>query len=259
MEQMKSFSPEVCKEIKYYVYRLIDPRNGQTFYVGKGKGNRVFAHVNDALKNYEGESYIDEVIEDDTSAKIQTIREIKKEGLDVIHVIHRYGLEEKEAFEVESALMDAYPGLTNIQGGHNCDRGIINTKSLQRKYSLEVYEEIPNFKYMMIKVRWDRVNEIQNEKSLNTEDSIYETVRASWKVSQSKANTYPYVLGVIDGVVEGVYKVKENGWTLSSSGNRYEFEKDDNVDKDIVNHFIHKRIPDTYTKKGAANPVQYHD
>ena len=40
------FSPEVCNKLEYYVYRLIDPRNGDTFYVGKGKGNRVFAHAN---------------------------------------------------------------------------------------------------------------------------------------------------------------------------------------------------------------------
>ena len=39
------FSPEVSDKLEYYVYRLIDPRNGDTFYVGKGKGNRVFDHV----------------------------------------------------------------------------------------------------------------------------------------------------------------------------------------------------------------------
>ena len=42
---ISSFSPEVIEQLQYYVYRLIDPRDGQTFYVGKGKGNRVFAHA----------------------------------------------------------------------------------------------------------------------------------------------------------------------------------------------------------------------
>ena len=39
------FAPEVQKKLAYYVYRLIDPRSGQTFYVGKGRQNRVFAHA----------------------------------------------------------------------------------------------------------------------------------------------------------------------------------------------------------------------
>ena len=46
-------------QLQYYVYRLIDPRTGQTFYVGKGKGNRLYAHINDALKNFDGHSYED--------------------------------------------------------------------------------------------------------------------------------------------------------------------------------------------------------
>ncbi|HBZ78363.1 MAG TPA: hypothetical protein DEO39_06640, partial [Clostridiales bacterium] len=92
------FTPEVIEQLKYYVYRLIDPRNGQTFYVGKGKGNRVFAHVNDALKSFNGESYVDDK-EDDVSSKIMQIRDIRNSGLEVIHIIQRYGLTEKEAFE----------------------------------------------------------------------------------------------------------------------------------------------------------------
>jgi hypothetical protein len=43
------FPAEVAKKLGYYVYRLIDPRNGETFYVGKGKG-RVFQHARGALK-----------------------------------------------------------------------------------------------------------------------------------------------------------------------------------------------------------------
>lgn len=30
--------------IGFYVYHLIDPRNGQTFYIGKGQGRRAWQH-----------------------------------------------------------------------------------------------------------------------------------------------------------------------------------------------------------------------
>ena len=83
--------------VGYYVYRLVDPRTKQTFYVGKGRGNRLFQHVSEALAK-----------EDHTTLKLDRIREIKKEGFEVGHVVHRHGLSEKEAFEVEAALIDAY-------------------------------------------------------------------------------------------------------------------------------------------------------
>ena len=41
----ESFPESVVAKLRTYVYRLIDPRNGETFYVGKGQGNRVFAHI----------------------------------------------------------------------------------------------------------------------------------------------------------------------------------------------------------------------
>jgi hypothetical protein len=49
-----SFPADVVRKLKTYVYRLIDPRNGETFYVGKGQGNRVFAHIR-AEQNLEGD------------------------------------------------------------------------------------------------------------------------------------------------------------------------------------------------------------
>ena len=52
---MRSFKKGVAEELGFYVYRLIDPRNGQTFYVGKGRGDRVFAHINDELALGENE------------------------------------------------------------------------------------------------------------------------------------------------------------------------------------------------------------
>jgi hypothetical protein len=43
--QFQSFPSDVADKLRTYVYRLIDPRNGETFYVGKEQGNRVFAHI----------------------------------------------------------------------------------------------------------------------------------------------------------------------------------------------------------------------
>lgn len=242
------FTSEVCEKLGYYVYRLIDPRNGQTFYIGKGKGNRVFAHVECALKNFRGENFQTSE-EDEISEKIKQIREIKRAGLDVIHIIHRHGLSENEAYEVEAALIDCFPGLTNLQSGHNNDFGANNAEVLQQAYSLETYQEPDNIKYMIIKTTNERINNDCN-------GSLYDAVRYCWKVKKDRVDKIKYVLGVLSKVVKEVYEVEK--WQLADNCERYEFIGHVAPDE-IRNIFVNKRIPEKYSRKGVANPTLYHD
>ena len=46
-----AFIPGVVEKIGFYVYLLVDPRNRVVFYVGKGTGNRCFAHLDEARKS----------------------------------------------------------------------------------------------------------------------------------------------------------------------------------------------------------------
>ena len=128
MPDPDSFPPEVASKLKTYVYRLIDPRNGETFYVGKGQGNRVFAHIRDE-KDLE---------DDELGNKLRRIREIRLAGLAVAHVIHRHGMDDETAFEVEAALMDAYPGLANVAGGQGATEfGAMHAQEIITRYSAE--------------------------------------------------------------------------------------------------------------------------
>src|SRR5258708_2091225 len=112
MPDVTQFSDEVAQKLRHYVYRLIDPRNGMTFYVGRGTGNRAFPHA--AGKAAPSD--------DQDSLKLRTIWAVHAVALRVQHVIHRHGMDEQVAREVEAALIDAYPSLTNIQGGYASDR-----------------------------------------------------------------------------------------------------------------------------------------
>jgi hypothetical protein len=90
--------------------------------VGKGTGERYLAHVKEALKDFHGVDYTGKTVnnqsETDISLKLQTIREIHDQGMEVLVVIHQDGLDESTAYAVEAALIDAYSGLTNQMGGH---------------------------------------------------------------------------------------------------------------------------------------------
>ncbi len=162
-QEIESFPPGVATKLKTYVYRLIDPRNGETFYVGKGKANRVFSHIHEKVEG------------DELDNKLKRIREIRRAGFEVGHVIHRRGLDDKTAFEVEAALIDAFPGLTNtISGSGSNDYGVMHAKEIITRYSAE--PAVFQHKALMI-----NVNRTASERSL------YEATRYAWKISMSKA------------------------------------------------------------------------
>ncbi len=241
---MKEFTQEVCEKIKYYVYRLIDPRNGQTFYVGKGKGNRVFAHVNYALN---GVSMLKDDDDDDVSLKVKTIRDIYSDGFEVIHVIHRWGIESSEqAFVVEAAVMDCFAGLSNIQNGYDVEHSAIRAELLGKRFEIAQFEEPKDLKFMIIKIKQEIIDE---------RGSIYEAVRKAWRVNVNEAKSHPYVLAVKNGIVEEVYEPLV--WQRNKERpERYEFEG--NVAQENVQLiFKGKRIPDKYCAKGMSNPVLY--
>ena len=221
----------------YYVYRLIDPRTGHTFYVGKGIGNRVFQHAKAAIKLKKHE--------DEASEKIAQINAIKNAGLEVIHIIHRSGMTENESLEVEAALIDVYAGLTNIQSGINPERGMMAAETWRSLQEMEAYTE-PEADYILIKVR----SAVLAEKCNN----LYETTRKAWRADLNKVQNYKYVLAAVDGIVRGVYT--KLAWYDSVEPNRIEFtgiECSEDWTKDVIG----KKIPEQYRKKGAANPFMY--
>lgn len=248
MDELKAFSPEVCAELKYYVYRLVDSRNGQTFYVGKGKNNRVFAHAECALAKYGDVDYSAED-DDEDNLKYKTIREIKDAGLEVIYIIQKYGLEERDAFVIESALIDAYSierKLTNRIKGFSASEPR-NAITLQRDLAATEYEDsVDNPKYMIIKIKdyW-----------LNQRKDRYECTRSAWKLNPEIAKKYPYVLSVTGGIVREVYKVTEWHYCESRNG-RAEFTGVV-AEPEIQKIFKDKKIPAKYRQKGQASPFLY--
>jgi hypothetical protein len=236
-EGVNSFPPGVAAKLKTYVYRLIDPRNGETVYVGKGQGNRVFAHVR-------------EQVADDPNNKLRRIREIHLAGFEVAHVIHRHGMDEKTALEVEAALIDAYPGLTNIAGGFGSDYGAMHAKEIIQRYAAD--PAVFQHRAMLISV---------NRSAAET--SLYEATRYAWKVSPSKAQEAEVILATLQGLIVGAFVAR--AWLPATSANfpgredvpdRFGFVGDE-APSEIRNLYVGKRVPDEYRKRGSANPVKY--
>jgi hypothetical protein len=244
------FSDKVSESIGNYVYRLIDPRNGETFYVGKGRGNRVFQHAADEIKFSNSDSLLSE--------KLDRIKEIRNQGLEVLHVIHRHGIPDASVFEVEATLIDAYPGLSNEQSGHgSSDRGPMNAFEIINKYDLPELDFKPKDKLVLI-----NINRIENKAS---PQSILSQVEYSWKININQAKKADFVLAVERGVVIGVFNIAEwlpaiaeNFPGRTDSPGRYGF-KGYPASHDVWEYYVSnfgKRIvnPDM---KHFQNPIRY--
>lgn len=234
------FPPGVAEKLRTYVYRLIDPRNGETFYVGKGKGDRVFAHIR-----------LDRGLKaDDFDNKVKRIREIRAAGLEVGHVIHRHGLDEKTALEVEAALIDAYPGLTNVAVGVGSDYGSMHATEIINRYGAK--PAVFRHKALLISV---------NRSADDT--SLYEATRYAWKISRKKAEQAEVILATRRGVIAGAFVAHR--W-LDATAVAFPGHEDapgrlafvgGEAPADIAALYVGKRVPDEYRRRGAANPIKY--
>lgn len=235
------FSPEIAQSLQYYVYRLIDPRNGETFYVGKGKGNRVFAHCAGELA-FEGE---------DLEQKYQRIRDIRRAGFDVAHVIHRHGLDERTAMEVEGALIDAYPGLTNkADGFENSERGVMHAREIIELYAADEARFL--HKALLISIN----------RTANTLE-LYDATRHAWRIDPKKAQQAEVVLATDHGLIIEAFVADrwleatvEHFPGFPAKPGRWGFVGHP-APLELAMHYKRKRVPDNMRKKGSANPIRY--
>jgi hypothetical protein len=237
------FDDQVAQALKHYVYRLIDPRNGETFYVSKGQGNRVFMHATgDISPEY-----------DVLLPKMSRIREIMLAGFQVLHVVHRHGLDGPAAILVKAALIDAYPGLTNAVSGQGSDDfGVMHADEIIGKYKAPVAE----FEHRVLLININNTSE---------DRSVYDAVRYAWRLSLPRAQRAQYVLAVVRGLIVEVFVADE--WLPASPHNfpglepfegRFGFIGHLAPDEVRVRYRYH-RVPVWMQKKGAANPVRYSD
>ena len=247
---MTGFTADMHDRLKHYVYRLIDPRDGATFYVGRGQGNRVFDHVKQTLQPAGHQK---------EDLRLGMIRKIRSLGLNPVHVIHRHGMSQEEAGLAEAVLIDAYPGLTNIVAGDGSnDYGPANAEELAKRYGAEEMEFKQAGKFLVIKTKWSTVESREPRDGIVEHDEVYEAVRSAWTVSKKKAEQADYVLAVIEGICRGVYiaDVWKKVPTPPGKPQRWEFDGR-KADTGVWEQYVGKRIPDRMRKKGMATPFLY--
>lgn len=181
---------------EYYVYGLIDPRTNKIFYIGKGKGNRVFEHEKESLSNPNSEKL-----------KLTKISEIKETGEQVRKIIINSNLTEAEAFAAEASLINIFnylenTELTNILAGHHSSKAMSVEEYEELNGAQELKEADIHHKILVIKI-----NKLYQRGM--PDDALYDVVRGIWRASLKKVKNVDYVFGVYNSLIVAVYKPTE--------------------------------------------------
>ncbi len=237
-----NFDEKTIAYLQYYVYMLIDPRTKEVFYIGKGKGNRVFDHLDYALDN-----------EDAESAKYDKIREIVASANQVEHIIVRHGLSENEAFLIEASLIDAaeFCGirLTNLVAGHKHLEGLMSAGEIIQRYNAEPLQEMGEDCVL--------ININKSYKRFSEDDAIYKATKEAWVISKWRQKRLKYALAEYRGIIVGVFQINE--WYSVELPNRKRLRSGFNGEEapqEVKELYLNKSVAHI-KKKGAANPIRY--
>jgi len=230
---------EVASQLGFYVYVYSDPRDNKPFYIGKGKGNRVFQHLDEM----------------GGSRKVKMINEIRKAGRTPKIDLLRYGLTDSQATLVEACAIDLIgkDNLTNIQGGHETV-GFARISSGDAITVLTAETVEVTHRSMLITIN-------KRYKSDLSVAELYHSTRGIWKVGERR-NSVDYAMAVYQGIVREVYSI--DSWHPAGTT--------DYDDRDISEYkgtgrweFIGSVAPENISElyigksvgKGGQNPIRY--
>ena len=236
------FPKAIHDKLGHYVYLYIDPRDDAIFYVGKGNGNRAFAHLKDKSDK----------------EKARRIQDIQNYGLEPRIEILVHGLENDEtAKRIEASIIDlvSVGKLTNIQRGYE-----------SREYGRMSLEQIVATYHSATANIDDPVLIININRSFRygmPAIELYDATRSAWVIGEKKKYA-KYALAVYQGIVQEVYEIK--GWFPNNSTMNTRKSGDTEIseqrwefvgrisDVAVRKKYLHKDIS---SYMGAQNPIRY--
>lgn len=93
--------------------------------------------------------------------------------------------------------------------------------------------------------------------------SLYDATRYAWIINPRRAEEADVILATVRGLILGAFVADE--WKESVTAN---FPDRQNIPgrcafigreapRELWDEYVHKRVPDEYRKRGAANPITY--
>jgi len=234
------FPPGVRAKLGAYVYLLVDPRTGRPFYVGRGRGDRCYRHV-EAARTAPGDA-----VRTGKFDALDRIREAEADGHPVRVDILRHGLTRDEARLVEASVDDAL-GL-----------GRATRLGSARRPAVEVGAELAE------RARFKRSHPVVLLRVGDHDaDTAYEHARHGWRIGQRWVDTTSprsprWAVVVAGDLVDAVYRI--DSWEPSPAtdarpgAGRWSFVG--SPDAELGRRYVGRNVA-AYLGDGTPAPVTY--
>lgn len=233
----------VAAKMGYYVYLYLDPRDGRIFYVGKGKGARALAHLDEGA-NPEVKAVLEELAGAGLPPRIEILA---------------HGLPDAEtAFRVEAAAIDllGVEGLANAVRGHHHAKGRMSLDEVVALYA----RKPARIREPSVLIRISRLYRYGMAAV-----ELYDATRSAWKVGP-KRERVQLAFAVHEGVIREVYRV--HAWHPGGStfNVRFDGRGEDLPDRwEFVGKVAEQEVRQRYINRyvghlfpqGAQNPIAY--
>lgn len=267
MKHINQFSESTLAQLEkdhqhvFYVYCLMDPRNDECFYVGKGKGNRIFKHKQDAQRQLLYEDIFRE--ENKDNLKFNRINEICSNDLNVLGYIISYGLTESEAFSAENVLINFLnltnkTTLTNMINGHGSKAYLVEDLENEFGYDSINLENI-NTNELILAVKIRDAFLLDKDESKRDRNNLKSRTLGNWIIGKDKIHKIKYIIGINTGANNAVVSAYEVSYeqaesTETNSGRtRYAFIALSKRDTTLKNLNLYKKaLPNLRFGSGSA-------
>lgn len=239
-----SIPHEVARQLGYYVYMYVDPRSDRPFYVGKGQGDRILAHL-----AAHGESRKVRVLDELRTALLEPRLEVLAHGL----------RDEETALRIEAAVIDLFglDELTNeVRGWKSIQLGRMSLIDLISYYA-------PKPVSILEPALLIRVNRLYRHGMSGAE--LYEVTRGVWKLGERRTKA-KLAFAIFEGVVREVYEIEQ--WHQAGT-TIYTTRTNDDINRQGRWEFTGKKVDEAirslylggsveaYFPRGLQSPVIY--
>ena len=200
---MNEFSPEAAEAVGSYVYALIDPRKTKSdprrlFYIGKGCGQRCFAHAAAEVKWMRGK---------EPNPKLELIRKIRRfTGSPPPIQLIAHHLTNEESHRLEAVLISVLQTDGNLVSGKYAGNVNLSADEIEGRFSRPLKESAIGHRVLLVSLNGGK--DLPPFPDIRGSELPLRVLRY-WPISKENANQVEYIVGVYKQLTRCVFKVRQ--------------------------------------------------